>query len=347
MSAVLRALRERRDAILESPTGTGKTLCLLAAALSFAKPRNLKVVYASRTHAQLGQAIGQLGLIGRFKVAWLAGRDKLCNVPEVRSLKGEAQAKACKAAKCPKPRAYARATDIEDLAKAYAAKGACGFFAARAQATGAEIAFAPHALMDGFKSAILIVDEAHHITGEVPDAYCRLFASGTMVGVSPKLRRNPLRLENDHCISPSQLEALIVPTIEGRDLKFTKAHRPMDDVTYIISTLPRRSVVFFPSYEFLDQALKLVPFAAVDQKNWTHLLFGVCRGKLAEGIDLKCDCVMITRCARLTRLSDASFATKVISGFWFSQTFGIGPTTSHYFRSGCATLDLPRLTRRT
>ncbi|VDN03436.1 unnamed protein product [Thelazia callipaeda] len=101
MEKVMAALRMGQNAALESPTGTGKTLCLLCVTIAYLKdcksrltdldfsqniegklPKSLypKILYASRTHSQLAQVIRELNktTYKDIKTVTLASRDILC-----------------------------------------------------------------------------------------------------------------------------------------------------------------------------------------------------------------------------------------------------------------------------
>ncbi|KAF7270391.1 hypothetical protein GWI33_016625 [Rhynchophorus ferrugineus] len=112
MEKVIECLQNESTAILESPTGTGKTLCLLCSSLAWLELKKTQlellmemdgsagkqptsqldlklptVIFASRTHSQLTQAMQELkkSSYKYMRACVLASRDQLCIHPEVMS----------------------------------------------------------------------------------------------------------------------------------------------------------------------------------------------------------------------------------------------------------------------
>ncbi|RHY10801.1 hypothetical protein DYB37_009663 [Aphanomyces astaci] len=135
MEKVIQSLEFKQNALLESPTGTGKTLCLLCATLAWrlhrlkqlraasnkpkvqyetttSKPDDTddnddqgvadklpKIIYASRTHSQLKQVVKELKQTAyKPKVAILGSREHLCVHPEVSQMRGTQQNHTCRQA---------------------------------------------------------------------------------------------------------------------------------------------------------------------------------------------------------------------------------------------------------
>ena len=95
MSKIIEALKKNENALLESPTGTGKTLSLLCAALSWLKSERdkligkssetpPKIIYSSRTHSQLSQVQKEMrNTAYKPRTVIIASRDFMCVNTEI------------------------------------------------------------------------------------------------------------------------------------------------------------------------------------------------------------------------------------------------------------------------
>ena len=219
MKKVLECLDNSHHGLLESPTGTGKTLSLLCSALAWleknkasaqlaaryaqintepggslevpAMPVRHKVIYSSRTHSQLSQAVAELGRTSYryMKVAILGSRDQLCVNPAVMEAnnsreklhmcQARVKAKTCtfhQNVEKSKERSELRDNeimDIEDLHKLGKKHHFCPYYMSRELYQAADVIFLPYNyLLDhkirgsldiDFKGSIIIFDEAHNV----------------------------------------------------------------------------------------------------------------------------------------------------------------------------------------
>lgn len=80
MESVVRSLQTGKNCALESPTGTGKTLCLLCACLGYTMENSISTIYYStRTHSQISNVIKELRkTIYKTKIAIISSREHSC-----------------------------------------------------------------------------------------------------------------------------------------------------------------------------------------------------------------------------------------------------------------------------
>ncbi|XP_046858545.1 regulator of telomere elongation helicase 1-like [Xenia sp. Carnegie-2017] len=242
MEKVIQCLEEGKNGILESPTGTGKTLCLLCATLAWRDTykahlqlntkvqqkkangrfyENLKenlgqaaigwsddddgnpdyevpkIIYTSRTHSQLTQAVKELkNTIYKPKVCVLGSREQLCIHPQVvQQETHSAKMQLCRAKVESKKCHYynnlekeesdskqylSDILDIEDLVSLGKKQSCCPYYLSRQQKKSADIIFMPYNYLIDSKArnmngieiskSIILFDEAHNIEQSCEEA---------------------------------------------------------------------------------------------------------------------------------------------------------------------------------
>jgi regulator of telomere elongation helicase 1 len=200
---VLKSCHKRENALLESPTGTGKTLSLLWGALAWLDTemkecdngvKRPKIIYSSRTHSQLTQVIDELKRTPYFpRTALIASRDHMWIHKELSKLKGNPLNIACNKATrggyngihchlkgkveefftIEQRKNEWDIQDIEELHKLGNRAGVCPYFLQKERAKHADLILMPYQyLIDqkirenfdiNYNNAVVIVDEAHNI----------------------------------------------------------------------------------------------------------------------------------------------------------------------------------------
>ncbi|XP_019699354.1 regulator of telomere elongation helicase 1 homolog isoform X2 [Harpegnathos saltator] len=234
MRKVIECLQNGQHGVLESPTGTGKTLSLLCSSLSWLlakkaqlqaqviaiekkdlggnffkhltsglekaagvpdNPQNFgwampKIIYASRTHSQLSQAMHELKRTSykHIPTAVLGSRDQLCIHPEVSKepttfnkihmCHSKVKSRTCfyfnnVEARKDDPTFRQEVLDIEDLVKAGQKHKCCPYFLAKELKQSADIVFMPYNyLLDpktrksqgiDLQNTVVLLDEAHNV----------------------------------------------------------------------------------------------------------------------------------------------------------------------------------------
>uniref|UniRef100_A0A3B3CSV6 Regulator of telomere elongation helicase 1 n=1 Tax=Oryzias melastigma TaxID=30732 RepID=A0A3B3CSV6_ORYME len=231
ISSQLKKSPQRMNGVLESPTGTGKTLCLLCATLAWRehfrdtisvqkiaervkgeplfpdtplsswgtaatdgdKPVHYsdipKIIYASRTHSQLAQVIGELRRTSyRPKVCVLGSRDQLCinqevmrqesNHVKVHMCRGKVSTRSCHYYNNVEESSTDKdltssILDVEDLVKFGVKQKVCPYYLSRSLKQQADLIFMPYNYLLDPKSrrahsielggAVVIFDEAHNL----------------------------------------------------------------------------------------------------------------------------------------------------------------------------------------
>jgi len=224
VESVIKALVNKQNALLESPTGTGKTLSLLCSALAWLQsPLGGKsiIYYTSRTHMQLAQAAKELKrtAYARNPAVVIGSRAQMCLNDEVRHQAGDHLInRACRNAIAKNACSYHSnyeqklealdingVNDIEDLCRFGRSNLCCPFYASKKVAeTKASLIFMPYNyLLDAsirksiqlkFENSVIIFDEAHNIESVLKDSVSGSFTRSCLATIQESCLRLPAKL---------------------------------------------------------------------------------------------------------------------------------------------------------
>ena len=193
MEKTIESLNTKTYAALESPTGTGKTLCLLCASLSwmmYQKQKtntSYKIFYSSRTHVQITNVINELKkTCFNPKISILSSRDISCVNTSIKNPKHKGQKLVFKCKElCDNKKCFYffnvshslnenfGLMDIEDICKEGSTKKFCPYYHQKEYISSADIIFLPYnciinkehrnSFQIDLNNAVLIFDEAHNV----------------------------------------------------------------------------------------------------------------------------------------------------------------------------------------
>lgn len=235
MSKVIECLQFERNGVLESPTGTGKTLSLLCSSLAWLEVKKAQmqaefqakgfskclenteslvnnlnslggtnsnsnrsafiqypqIIYSSRTHSQLSQAMNELKRTSYkyMKASVLGSREQMCIHPEIKDIENNAtKIQMCRAKVQSRSCFYHNRVererdnpvfqengviDIEDLLKLGNSQKFCPYYMSKELKQNADIVFMPYnylldprarkALGVELANSVIILDEAHNV----------------------------------------------------------------------------------------------------------------------------------------------------------------------------------------
>lgn len=228
MQDVIKCLDEKKHAILESPTGTGKTLSLLCSSLAWLRKQNGStksiIYYTSRTHMQLSQAAREMKRTAYAKepAVVMGSRSRMCINQDVKTHSEHLINRTCRNAiaknACQFYTNYEKKLelienekvhDIEDLISFGTKHECCPYYASKKLSEKkASLIFLPYNyLLDTslrkstplrLENSVLIIDEAHNIDSILKDA------------VSGSFKGSNLKTIIDSCLHlPSKLSAAL------------------------------------------------------------------------------------------------------------------------------------------